>query len=320
MKRRILILSLAFAILLVSPTLTACGGGGGGLSLPGGGANETLEEDPEAPDRDNTPVILENIAAGESFFDGEGAIVDYSNVQDGYVMIKYEGTNDKVKVQITRDGGETYTYDLVARDNYVAFPLSDGDGYYQVSVFLNIDGSQYSTACSGGFDVQLPDEFQPFLRANQFSNFDSSTQAVAKAQELLAGTKSDLGAIERVFIFIVENVEYDYDLAATVESGYIPNVDATLTSGKGICFDYAALMTAMLRSQGIPTILQVGYAGEAYHAWISVYIDEIGWVANIVQFDGEGWSRMDPTFAASGNSADPNLVGDGEKYNEMFHY
>ena len=47
---------------------------------------------------------------------------------------------------------------------------------------------------------------------------------------------------------------------------------------KGICFDYAALMTAMLRSQGIPTKLEIGYSGEVYHAWISTYIDEIGWV------------------------------------------
>jgi len=44
-------------------------------------------------------------------------------------------------------------------------------------------------------------------------------------------------------------------------------------------------MSAMLRSQGIPTKLEVGYSGEAYHAWISTYIKESGWVDNIIKFE-----------------------------------
>ena len=91
--------------------------------------------------------------------------------------------------------------------------------------------------------------------------------------------------------------------AKTVTSGYLPNVDTILQSKKGICFDYAAVMATMLRTQGIPTKLVVGYAGSAYHAWVSVYINEIGWIDNIFYFDGKSWVRMDPTFASSGNSS-----------------
>ena len=69
----------------------------------------------------------------------------------------------------------------------------------------------------------------------------------------------------------------------------LPNVDETLKTGKGICFDYAALMTSMLRSQRIPTKLEVGYAGETYHAWISTYVDDKGWVDDIIEFDGKDW-------------------------------
>ena len=68
-----------------------------------------------------------------------------------------------------------------------------------------------------------------------------------------------------------------------------------MKTGKGICFDYASLMAALLRSQGIPTKLVVGYSGDAYHAWISVYLDEIGWVDKIIEFDGKSWSLIDPT-------------------------
>jgi len=68
---------------------------------------------------------------------------------------------------------------------------------------------------------------------------------------------------------------------------------------KGICFDYAALMAAMLRSQNVPCKLVVGYAGEVYHAWISVWTEENGWIDGMIFFDGHAWKRMDPTFASS---------------------
>ena len=83
----------------------------------------------------------------------------------------------------------------------------------------------------------------------------------------------------------------------------------------------SALMAAMLRSQGIPTRLHVGYAGDAYHAWINVYIEDIGWIDGIIQFDGKDWSLMDPTFAANKNSKNTqDFIGDGNNYNTLYTY
>jgi hypothetical protein len=80
-------------------------------------------------------------------------------------------------------------------------------------------------------------------------------------------------------------------------------------------------MSAMLRSQQIPTRLEVGYAGEVYHAWISCYVDEIGWVDNIISFDGENWSLMDPTLAANNSSsAVEEYIGDGSNYLIKYTY
>ena len=285
-----------------------------------GGKKGTIQEDESLPLRDTTPRVLENTAPGAATAEGNGAVIDYSNISDGYIMAKYNGDNQKIKLQLTLSGGETYTYDVLPNKDFVAFPLSAGNGDYSAAMFLNVEGDQYSQACATSFQANIADEFSPFLRANQFSNFDSSTQAVAKAVELAEGTRIDLKVIENVFIFITENVKYDYDLAANVQSGYIPDVDRTLSTGKGICFDYAALMTSMLRSQGIPCKLVVGYAGPAYHAWISVNVEGIGWVANMIQFNEDSWTMMDPTFAASGDTADPNIIGDGENYNPVYFY
>ena len=99
-------------------------------------------------------------------------------------------------------------------------------------------------------------------------------------------------------------------------------LDDTLATGKGICFDYAALMVGMLRSQGVPCKLVVGYAGKAYHAWVSVWTEESGWVDGAIFFDGSTWQRMDPTFISSGkNSASiQKYVGNGSNYNAMYLY
>ena len=62
-------------------------------------------------------------------------------------------------------------------------------------------------------------------------------------------------------------------------------------------------MTAMLRSQGVPCKLIVGYAGDVYHAWINVWTENSGWVDGAIFFDGRVWKRMDPTFASSGSQS-----------------
>ena len=41
----------------------------------------------------------------------------------------------------------------------------------------------------------------------------------------------------------------------------------------GICQDLTALAACMLRVQGIPAKLVIGYADRSYHAWNNVLID-----------------------------------------------
>lgn len=188
-------------------------------------------------------------------------------------------------------------------------------------MFESIPGKEktYTTLYSETLDVALENEFLPFLYPNQYVNFDPDSEAVGQGEKLAAGAAEDLDVVARVYEYVVSNISYDYELARTVQSGYLPDVDRTLATKKGICFDYAALMTAMLRSQRIPARLVIGYAGDLYHAWISVYIDGRGWIHNIIYFDGVNWVLMDPTFAASGTDA-TEYVGDGGNYNQLYLY
>ena len=153
-------------------------------------------------------------------------------------------------------------------------------------------------------------------------NFNSDSKVVAKAEELCAGKTSDMDKLTAIYNYVVNNFTYDKELAATVQSGYLPDVDKVLEAKKGICFDYAAVMSAMLRSQNIPCKLVVGYAGTVYHAWVNVYIEGTGWIANAIFFDGENWTLMDPTFASSGHSSASIMkyIGDGSNYTSKYAY
>lgn len=250
------------------------------------------------------------------------AAMDYSNTEDGYVMVRYLGDNHKVKVRVIGPSGVIYTYNLRLDGEYDVLPLSDGSGNYTVLVYENISGNNYSTAFSQKFTVALKDEFAPFLRPNKYVSFTAESKTAAKAAELTAKDKTVLEIINSVYTYVIDNISYDYELAKTVKSGYFPNVDSVLASGKGICFDYAAVMTAMLRSLGVPTKLVVGYAGSVYHAWINVYSEETGWIEASIYFDGSQWKLMDPTFASNANSSDEIMayIGNGANYSVKYLY
>ena len=145
-----------------------------------------------------------------------------------------------------------------------------------------------------------------------FSDGDGSYTAA----QLAAGKTGTLDKVDAVYEYVIKNIAYDYDRAATVQSGYLPDIDDVLAKKKGICFDYAAVMSAMLRSLGVPTKLVVGYCGTAYHAWINVYVEGQGWVNSVIYFDGSKWNHMDPTYAA-GN---PDIGDFSSKYTYTSKY
>lgn len=242
-------------------------------------------------------VVLEAVPSGEKEERIEDAVIDYSHTEDGYIMARYLTPTDKrLKLRIIGPT-TTYTYNLPV-DEWTVFPLSDGDGSYQAALYINTHDTKYAAVMVAEFEVTLQDEFAPFLRPNQYVDYSNAVATVEKGAQLCVGLTHPLEKVAAVYDFVVNTLVYDEEKAATVKSGYLPVLDEVLAQEEGICFDYAALMTAMLRSQEVPCKLVVGYAGDIYHAWISVWTEENGWVDGAIFFDGQAWKRMDPTFAS----------------------
>ena len=271
--------------------------------------------------REHTPRVLTPEANGTAVLGTKDVSLDVSNMQDGYFCAAYTGDSSKVKLQVVTKDRITYTYDLPSDGSLQVFPFSDGSGDYSIGIYTNVEDTLYATEYQTTLSVPLQNEYLPFLYPNQYVWFTRDTRAVEKAAEVVSPADTDLDAVTLVYDYVISHVSYDWDEAKTVESGYLPDVDEVLESGRGICFDYSALMAAMLRSQRIPTRLEIGYAGTTYHAWISTYIKDIGWVNGIIRFDGTDWSLMDPTLASTESSREvKKFISDGTQYRTCYLY
>ena len=200
--------------------------------------------------------------------------------------------------------------------------MSEGNGSYDVSFWENLYDDNYAAIFSQNLEVSIADPFLPFLRPNQYVNYSVSDKAVALSQVLTKDSVEIVEVIADIYSYIIKNIDYDYEKAATVSYGYLPAIDEILDTKKGICFDYSVLMASMLRAQHIPSKLVIGYAGSAYHAWIEVYSKEEGWIKKEIYFNGKDYTLMDPTFASAGGGQVniASIIGDGSNYTPRFYY
>ena len=291
-----------------------------GCSLWRGGGPADVERPLE--DFTGIPEVPLASAPGVDVVENRKAVIDFSNKGDGYVMVRYHGDSARqIRALLTDPGGSGYVFRLEPGGGYGVLPLTGGDGEYTVDVLEEVEDQLYALVITVTFAVELYDEFAVFLRPNQYVDYSRGSAVVRKAAELTEGLVDELEKIAAIYNFVIANIVYDDDLAVSVESGYLPDVDSVMERGKGICFDFAALMTAMLRSQGIPARMVLGYTGDAYHAWVSVHAGGPGWVDGLIFFDGSDWMIMDPTFTAGGLNSDIlGYISDASNYNALYLY
>ena len=112
-------------------------------------------------------------------------------------------------------------------------------------------------------------------------------------QEQLAGISEPLDQARHLEQFFLEN--FTYELGAPALSRVSPTEDFIFNDRRGHCERFASALALLLRMQGIPSRVMIGYVpGPANwmtgwhnvrprdaHAWTEAYIEGVGWV----QFD-----------------------------------
>lgn len=287
----------------------------------------TITQPDTKPPQSAAPVIIPEVKTvscpGTAAESADNAVLDYSNASLGYIGAKYTGGSARAKLRIIC-GDVTYDHDLAVGGVTEYFPLSQGSGDYSVQIYEQIEGRNYAPVFKepAKFRADIGDEIAMYLYPNRYVDFDKSSDCVRKGAELCAGVDGTVEKLAAIFGYITDNITYDYDLAATVKSGYVPCPDEVLARGSGICFDYASLFAAMARSQGIPTRLVIGYATDIYHAWNEVYTEETGWIAAEVLLSRNGYNLVDSTFyaGASDKVAMAEYITNSANYSAVFRY
>lgn len=267
------------------------------------------------------PDVKVPLANGTSVFSEEKAEIDYGNASDGYISVVYKGSSAQAKLRIA-NGSVQYDHDISADGTRDFIPLM-GSGSYSVKVYEHISGKNFAPILSGEFEVSIKNENNTYLYPNKYVNYGKNSECVKKAAEVCAGKSGDVEEIAAIFEYISDNISYDKQLAATVQSGYVPNPDKTLAAGKGICFDYASLFAAMCRSRSIPARLVIGYADpNIYHAWNEVYTDETGWITPELFLKKKGYNIADATFYSSNSDKKKiaDYISDDGNYSAVYRY
>lgn len=233
--------------------------------------------------------------------------LDYSMLNKGTVGYSLSADSGKKYKLAIQKQGVTYYYNITSGvQDY--FPLQTGNGDYTVKLLENVSGSQYRVVQSNVVTLAVAQSQDAFLGSVQNIEWSYEDAAIQKAAELTKDLSTDREKIQAIYNYIITNVTYDRTKARTVTSQYIPEINSTFSTNKGICYDYASLFAAMLRSVNIPAKLVMGscsLTNGQYHAWNEVYCTDTG-----------SWLVIDTTSDASLRAASKNydMVKDAGQY------
>ena len=103
------------------------------------------------------------------------------------------------------------------------------------------------------------------------------TKTVELADEICTDCDTDEEKVKAIYEWMIHNFEYDYDCNPVIQ--YF-NVRKTLSTRKGICYDFSHLFAALCRSQNIPCYVVDGDKRnnpDYHHTWNRVYFDGSWW-------------------------------------------
>ncbi len=211
----------------------------------------------------------------------EEICTDYAS--SGLLRICYRAQTDaKIKLQVLKDG-ESIAYNLEADGSVEDFSLQYGSGEYTARIMQNIKDDQYFVVTSKTFEVVLISETDVYLNSIQNVNWNYGKKPIKDVRNIVTDSLTGLedaqllsGCSDELYQYVIENIAYDSNKVFDLMYDYIPDIEKTYIENSGICYDYASLFAAMLRSIGVPAKLVKGYSMQdpnTYHAWNEVYLD-----------------------------------------------
>lgn len=149
---------------------------------------------------------------------------------------------------------------------------------------------------------------------------------VAQAKKATAGKEKVSDIVQALDQLVIDTLTYNNEkIKYNIRQGALKALENPTNA---VCLEYSDLMIALLRSQGIPARMPIGYAysgdlkaspavSDSLHSWVEAYVPNVGWI-NVdptwgEKFDNFGKSDLDHiAFAVWGSDdAKPTAVSVG---------
>jgi hypothetical protein len=218
-------------------------------------------------------------------------VFDLMSLGQGVLRARVNEETDAERRFLVRRKDIFKQYSFAAPNGHtVAIPIVYGSGPYEVyAEEKNADG-RFEARALLKVNVEL-DEDTAYLMSNKFLNYNDGMESVRYFKQLAAGAANRGEFISAVQQELALTLEYDEEKVAALErttlSSYIPDIEDTFLTRRGICYDFAALLCCVLRSNGIQARIAVGRCDlvDFLHSWVEVR-------------EGSEWKLMDPTVDA----------------------
>lgn len=193
---------------------------------------------------------------------------------------------------------ELWAYDPASGTAYTSRPREEGSWEQQASLPVPT-AAQLRAAGRGG----VADEY--------LDTFGVDPRVTAIATEVTAGATTDFDRSIALFDwFTGPRSAFSYSLATAPGNGDDALVEFLTTGRVGYCEQFASAMAIMLRTQGVPARVAIGFtAGTETDGYRTIATsDAHAWVE--VWFAGVGWTTFDPTPLSDGRTVVPPYVAE----------
>lgn len=162
--------------------------------------------------------------------------------------------------------------------------------YQKLTVTADVEGQvryrDYNLAASGTSKDLPRDVVATYTRSTRYWPTDGAVAAAA--QSVVKPDAKVADNVRAVYDYVINKLTYNNDkIKFNVRQGA---AKALANPDNAVCLEYADLMIAMLRSQGIPARMVVGYAYagsikaspdvvDSLHSWVEAYVPGIGWMS-----------------------------------------
>lgn len=201
---------------------------------------------------------------------------DYSvrlNEKTNKLYVKYKGDNEFGIVNIREQNGAVNgtTY-IINKGINQSIPLVYDNGEYSISL-CRLNANRLIVEERSKVYLMSDDTMDKYKKDGYYIDESKYIKQLAKKLK----TEDELKTAYNIYGYIVENIEYNDNLADMIKAGelklYKPNLEEVLENKAGICLDQASLMASLLRANDVATRICTGYnEKKESHAWVEANI------------------------------------------------